>query len=59
MVAPTGQAPAGTMNLYLVRATAHELSDPVYGINDLYYGSPNYYYNVLPTEWLQINGQTL
>jgi hypothetical protein len=69
MIKPSGQAVAGATTLYLVRATALEVSDPTR--MDLGYGLMNFGYLMgadpwwwygdlpLPSEWLQINGQTL
>jgi hypothetical protein len=69
MIEPSGQAVAGATSLYLVRATALEVSDPTR--TDLGYGIMNFGYLMiadpwwwygdlpLPPEWLQINGQTL
>ncbi|HLX68017.1 MAG TPA: alpha/beta hydrolase, partial [Verrucomicrobiae bacterium] len=69
MIKPRGQAVAGTTALYLVRATALEVSDPTRV--DIGYGLVNFGYLMstdpwwwygdlpLPPEWLQINGRTL
>ncbi len=69
MIKPSGQPAAGATTLYLVRATALEVSDPTR--TDLGYGLVNFGYLMLadpwwwygdlplPSEWLQINGQTL
>jgi hypothetical protein len=69
MIKPRGQAVAGATTLYLVRATALEVSDPnrsdigynIVNFGCLMFYDPWWWYGdlPLPSEWLQINGQTL
>lgn len=69
MIKPQGRAVTGATNLYLVRATALEVSDPTraeFGYCLANFGylmntDPWWWYGdlPLPPEWLQINGQTL
>jgi len=54
IIVPQGQTAAGTTNLYLVRASALEFSDPYRSVG---LGDPGDL--PLPPEWLQIQGQTL
>jgi hypothetical protein len=53
MIAPSGQQPAGTTNVYLVLAGASEFSDPVQNVGEDPGDLP------LPPEWLAYQGQAL